>query len=88
MVENQFLERLNLLFRSVMGNTLPFGGKQVILLGDFHQRKSWGYKFAEPFMSKDPDTCGFEMRRHLFALLRFLPTSPEIQLTFSTQFHP
>lgn len=39
MVENQFLERLNLLFQSVMENTLPFGGKQVIFLGDFHQRK-------------------------------------------------
>ncbi|TVY34963.1 ATP-dependent DNA helicase [Lachnellula subtilissima] len=37
MVENQFLERLNLLFQSVMENTLPFGGKQVIFLGDFHQ---------------------------------------------------
>jgi len=37
MVENQFLERLNLLFQSVMQNELPFGGKQVIFLGDFHQ---------------------------------------------------
>ena len=53
MVENQFLERLNLLFQKVMstdpdflyGETpspvpeiqLPFGGKQVIFLGDFHQ---------------------------------------------------
>ncbi|TVY36274.1 ATP-dependent DNA helicase [Lachnellula occidentalis] len=37
MVESQFLERLNLLLQSVMGNTLPFGGKQVIFLGDFHQ---------------------------------------------------
>ncbi len=37
MVENQFLERLNLLFQNVMVNKLPFGGKQVILLGDFHQ---------------------------------------------------
>lgn len=53
MVENQFLERLNLLFQSVMSNhrefrpgevsssvpqtPLPFGGKQVIFLGDFHQ---------------------------------------------------
>lgn len=37
MVENQFLERLNLLFQNAMINKLPFGGKQVILLGDFHQ---------------------------------------------------
>jgi ATP-dependent DNA helicase PIF1 len=37
MVENQFLERLNLLFQNAMMNKLPFGGKQVIFLGDFHQ---------------------------------------------------
>jgi len=54
MVENQFLERLNILFQHVLSripevdlgedaynypedNTLPFGGKQVIFLGDFHQ---------------------------------------------------
>jgi ATP-dependent DNA helicase PIF1 len=37
MVENQFLERLNLLFQNAMVNKLPFGGKQVIFLGDFHQ---------------------------------------------------
>jgi len=37
MVENQFLERLNLLFQNAMVNNLPFGGKQVIFLGDFHQ---------------------------------------------------
>jgi ATP-dependent DNA helicase PIF1 len=37
MVENQFLERLNLLFQHVLKNKLPFGGKQVIFLGDFHQ---------------------------------------------------
>lgn len=49
MVENQFLERLNMLFQDVMDNQadpsgrpvlvtrLPFGGKQVIFLGDFHQ---------------------------------------------------
>lgn len=48
-VENQFLERLNILFQDVLnsqvdehgmpGNVpkLPFGGKQVIFLGDFHQ---------------------------------------------------
>ena len=37
MVENQFLERLNLLFQNATTNKLPFGGKQVIFLGDFHQ---------------------------------------------------
>jgi ATP-dependent DNA helicase PIF1 len=37
MVENQFLERLNLLFQNATMNKLPFGGKQVIFLGDFHQ---------------------------------------------------
>jgi ATP-dependent DNA helicase PIF1 len=37
MVENQFLERLNLLFQHVLQNKRPFGGKQVIFLGDFHQ---------------------------------------------------
>lgn len=37
MVENQFLERLNLLLRMAMANNLPFGGKQVVFLGDFHQ---------------------------------------------------
>jgi hypothetical protein len=37
MVENHFLERLNRLFQSVLVNTRPFGGKQVIILGDFHQ---------------------------------------------------
>lgn len=37
MVENQFLERLNLLFQNACNNKLPFGGKQVIFLGDFHQ---------------------------------------------------
>lgn len=29
MVENHFLERLNLLFQKAMENTRPFGGKQV-----------------------------------------------------------
>jgi ATP-dependent DNA helicase PIF1 len=37
MVENQFLERLNLLFQNVLENDRPFGGKQVVFLGDFHQ---------------------------------------------------
>lgn len=37
MVENLFLERLNRLFQCAMDNKLPFGGKQVIFLGDFHQ---------------------------------------------------
>ena len=37
MVENQFLQRLNLLMQNVLENLKPFGGKQVIFLGDFHQ---------------------------------------------------
>lgn len=37
MVENQFLERLNLLMQHVLKSDRPFGGKQVILVGDFHQ---------------------------------------------------
>jgi ATP-dependent DNA helicase PIF1 len=37
MVENQFLERLNLLFQNATTNNHPFGDKQVIFLGDFHQ---------------------------------------------------
>ncbi|EPE28579.1 P-loop containing nucleoside triphosphate hydrolase [Glarea lozoyensis ATCC 20868] len=37
MVENQFLERLNMLFQHVLENDRPFGGKQVIFVGDFHQ---------------------------------------------------
>ncbi|KAL3420323.1 ATP-dependent DNA helicase PIF1 [Phlyctema vagabunda] len=37
MVENQFLERMSLLMQRILGNRKPFGGKQVILLGDFHQ---------------------------------------------------
>lgn len=37
MVESQFLERLNLLLQTVKGNTKPFGGIQVIFLGDFYQ---------------------------------------------------
>jgi ATP-dependent DNA helicase PIF1 len=37
MVESQFLERLSLLMQHVLENHKPFGGEQVILLGDFHQ---------------------------------------------------
>src|ERR1700693_3306189 len=37
MVENQVLERLDLLFQHATRNNLPFRGKQVIFLGDFHQ---------------------------------------------------
>ncbi|TGO85043.1 hypothetical protein BPOR_0437g00010 [Botrytis porri] len=37
MVESQFLERLNLLFQTVKQNKKPFGGIQVIFLGDFYQ---------------------------------------------------
>lgn len=40
MVENQFLERLDMLMRFIMRKDAPgaaFGGKQVIIVGDFHQ---------------------------------------------------
>jgi ATP-dependent DNA helicase PIF1 len=37
MVESQFLERLNMLFQHVLIDSRPFGGKQVIFVGDFHQ---------------------------------------------------
>ncbi|PBP18910.1 ATP-dependent DNA helicase PIF1 [Diplocarpon rosae] len=37
MVENFFLERMNLVMQTALGSTKPFGGKQVIMLGDFHQ---------------------------------------------------
>ncbi|KAL2075162.1 hypothetical protein VTL71DRAFT_104 [Oculimacula yallundae] len=37
MVENQFLERMNLVLQEVLGCDKPFGGKQIIILGDFHQ---------------------------------------------------
>jgi ATP-dependent DNA helicase PIF1 len=37
MVESQFLERLNCLMQHVRQNYRPFGGVQVIFVGDFHQ---------------------------------------------------
>ncbi|ESZ91278.1 hypothetical protein SBOR_8345 [Sclerotinia borealis F-4128] len=37
MIESQFLERLNLLLQRVKNNREPFGGIQVIFLGDFYQ---------------------------------------------------
>jgi ATP-dependent DNA helicase PIF1 len=37
MVENQFLERLNRLIQRILLSNAPFGGIQVILVGDFHQ---------------------------------------------------
>jgi len=37
MVENEFLERINLLMQHVLKSSKPFGGKQIILVGDFHQ---------------------------------------------------
>lgn len=37
MVENHFLERMNLVLQEIVGDDQPFGGKQVIILGDFHQ---------------------------------------------------
>ncbi len=58
MVENLFLERMNIVMQGIMDDRRPFGGKQVILLGDFHQLPP-----VKPFetclycgllMSKDP----------------------------------
>jgi hypothetical protein len=37
MTKTQFLKRLNRLLKSVTNSDKPFGGKQVILVGDFHQ---------------------------------------------------
>jgi ATP-dependent DNA helicase PIF1 len=37
MVENQFLDRMDRTLQAIMGSTLPFGGKRVIFVGDFHQ---------------------------------------------------
>ncbi|CZT52266.1 uncharacterized protein RSE6_13561 [Rhynchosporium secalis] len=37
MVENHFLERMNLVLQEVLDCHRPFGGKKVIILGDFHQ---------------------------------------------------
>ncbi|CZR68706.1 related to 5`-3` DNA helicase [Phialocephala subalpina] len=37
MVENQFLERMSLILQQIRAPNLPFGGMQVIFLGDFHQ---------------------------------------------------
>ena len=37
MVEHFSLERLNLYMQEIIENKGPFGGKQVIFVGDFHQ---------------------------------------------------
>jgi ATP-dependent DNA helicase PIF1 len=37
MVENQILERMNFVMQSIRESDRPFGGAQVIILGDFHQ---------------------------------------------------
>jgi ATP-dependent DNA helicase PIF1 len=37
MVENQTLERMNLVMQAILKDARPFGGKQIILTGDFHQ---------------------------------------------------
>jgi ATP-dependent DNA helicase PIF1 len=37
MVENQTLERMNLVIQAILEDDRPFGGKQVIFTGDFHQ---------------------------------------------------
>lgn len=44
MVENQFLERLDILLKHIMQRYapgIPFGGKQVIIVGDFHQVRAF-----------------------------------------------
>jgi ATP-dependent DNA helicase PIF1 len=37
MVSSLMLERMNLVMQSIMENQRPFGGKQVMFTGDFHQ---------------------------------------------------
>lgn len=37
MVENGFLERLNMYMQALLENPRPFGGKQILFVGDFHQ---------------------------------------------------
>lgn len=39
MVENHFLERLSEMLKTARGSDLPFGGVQVVFLGDFYQCK-------------------------------------------------
>lgn len=62
MLENQFLERMNLFLQVLKEKPLPFGGTQVIFLGDFHQLppiKPFKYcLYCGRFMSKAaPYTC-------------------------------
>jgi ATP-dependent DNA helicase PIF1 len=37
MVDSQFLDRMDRMVQAIMGCSRPFGGKQVIFVGDFHQ---------------------------------------------------
>jgi ATP-dependent DNA helicase PIF1 len=37
MVENQTLQRMNLVMQAILKDDRPFGGKQIIFTGDFHQ---------------------------------------------------
>jgi ATP-dependent DNA helicase PIF1 len=37
MVDNQFLDRMDRMVQAIMGCSRPFGGKQMIFVGDFHQ---------------------------------------------------
>jgi ATP-dependent DNA helicase PIF1 len=39
MVENHFLERVSEMIKEARGQNQAFGGMQVVLVGDFHQRK-------------------------------------------------
>ncbi|KAF4636150.1 hypothetical protein G7Y89_g1941 [Cudoniella acicularis] len=62
MVENQFLERLDCLLRHVLENTNPFGGIQVILVGEFHQLPpvkpfEFCLECGEPMTKQSEYTC-------------------------------
>lgn len=62
MVENQFLDRLNRLLQHVRENARPFGGLQVIFVGDFHQLppvKPFEYciECGEPMIKQTNYTC-------------------------------
>ncbi|CAI0645627.1 unnamed protein product, partial [Colletotrichum noveboracense] len=56
MVENQFFERLSRVMRAIRGNASPFGGVQIIVVGDFCQLPP-----VKPF--KHCLHCGREMKK-------------------------